>query len=227
MKLYKFRSFTDKKSFDYVCNIIKSGKFFCSKLWDLNDPMEGVYSSNLPQGKRGIEISKKIFDEKNKYVICSFSKAGALNDPRLWGHYANGFKGIAIEIEVDPSGVIEVEYVSKKDLFIDTCENNHSEIAKKVIIKKLKVWDYEKECRFLYQADKRQEISIGKIKKIYFGNPYGHLSNKESIEMNSDSYKDYAKFKKELIQLCQEKGIELVDYYLNGTQEQINSGDWI
>lgn len=62
----------------------------------MNDPMEGVYLAPLDESK----ISK-MFEEKDGFVICSFSSEEALDNPLSWGHYANGFKGIAIGIEVN------------------------------------------------------------------------------------------------------------------------------
>jgi hypothetical protein len=96
--LYKFRSLVGEKC-DNVIEILETGKFHCSTYYKLNDPMEGFYES------RGFtkEYAEKIFKEKNKTRICSFSRfddgiRNHLTMP-LWAYYANDFKGCVIEIE--------------------------------------------------------------------------------------------------------------------------------
>ena len=117
LKLVKFRSLANQKDLDRAINIITTGKFWCTKLWNMNDPMEGVYSTS------NRDIIPKMFTEKNKYVICSFSDNSddnipkkPIQNPLLWGYYANGFKGIAIEIEEDESNVKKVDYISRTDI---------------------------------------------------------------------------------------------------------------
>ena len=43
VKLYKFRPLADDRDFERLKEILKTGKFYCPKFPDLNDPMEGVY----------------------------------------------------------------------------------------------------------------------------------------------------------------------------------------
>lgn len=101
MKLYKFRPLANQTDFDRAKAILETGCFWCSKFFDLNDPMEGVY--------KGI---KNYFAEKDRYKICSFSGKKAFRDPVMWAYYANGFKGMAIETAIcNETKVKAMEYI--------------------------------------------------------------------------------------------------------------------
>lgn len=48
--------------------ILETGEFWCSRFWELNDPMEGVYLFD-----DGMLTSESIFSEKSSHALCSFS----------------------------------------------------------------------------------------------------------------------------------------------------------
>ena len=109
--LFKFRSIADRQDFERARKIIETGEFWCSKLWEMNDPMEGVYA-HATEELEDWQIGN-LFSMKNNYVMCSFSGEKALIDPLMWGYYASGFKGISIEVEVeDVPEIRKVSYVS-------------------------------------------------------------------------------------------------------------------
>ena len=182
IRLIKFRSLVEDDDFKNAKDIIETGKFWCSKLWNLNDPMEGVYkitnTSNISE----------VFSDKNRYVICSFSSKKALKCPLLWGYYAEGYKGIAIEIEcskkiIDNSEIndgindciVQVEYVE------NTGKISSNSSVPKIISEKLKCWEHEEEYRYLNRSGSGNLFQIGEVKKVYFGNPYGNTVNNEQI----------------------------------------------
>lgn len=47
MKLYKFRPLGSCEDLLRLEDILKTGKFWFSSLWEQNDSLEGVYSSNF------------------------------------------------------------------------------------------------------------------------------------------------------------------------------------
>jgi hypothetical protein len=200
VKLYKFRSLGNCIEFERIEKIIKTNKFWCSKVWDLNDPMEGVYKNEF---FTNYQINNT-FTEKNRYLICSFSGEEALNNPILWGYYANGFRGVAIEIEIEENEVSKIIYKSPSKFKIN--QND----AKKIITRKLTKWRHEHEYRYLKYIDNienRQytnEYIIGKIENIYFGNPYGDLNNTRNIMANSESLKKYFDYKDKLEEIWKE-----------------------
>lgn len=218
IRLIKFRSLTNSCDFEHAKDIIETGKFWCSKLWNLNDPMEGVYkttnTSNIDE----------VFSDKNRYVICSFSSKEALKNPLLWGYYADGYKGIAIEIECDKKiidhclikegiddCIIPVNYVKN----ILNIENYNSSVPK-IISNKLKCWEHEDEYRYLMKSEKEGLFEIGEIKKVYFGNPYSNTVNKRQITDASEKLKYYKKHKnhlkdyiKEVYNVCENREIKI------------------
>lgn len=152
MKLYKFRQLGNCYDLERIEEIIEEKKFWCSKLWDLNDPMEGVFWSF----KENVD---KIFKEKNQYLICSFSGEKGFKNPLLWGYYANGFKGIAIEIEIEKKRIEKVKYVTLKK-FNEPIENE-----KEIIKRKLNNWKHENEYRFLIKSDCNKQENSKSLRK--------------------------------------------------------------
>ncbi|MGP8329849.1 MAG: hypothetical protein ACT6FF_05985 [Methanosarcinaceae archaeon] len=63
--LIKFRPLANLDDLKRAKQIIENGKFWCSKLWNLNDPMEGVYETSCEFK----HIIDDIFKEKNKVTI--------------------------------------------------------------------------------------------------------------------------------------------------------------
>lgn len=196
IKLYKFRSLGDD-AVDWTQKIIKTGKFWCSTLWEQNDTMEGTYS--YFRKRVTSESCFDIFEGKNSYRICSFSSRRALKDPRMWGYYANGFKGIAVEIEIESHIVDKVNYRNT----IPCVDIENPEI-KKILTTKLIPWRFESEYRFLTNSEEG-ETQIGQITGIYFGHPYGLMENKEQIISKSSKLENYFRKREELIEIA--KGI--------------------
>lgn len=210
-RLIKFRPLANDNGptsdFKRAKKIIKDGAFWCQKLWGLNDPMEGVYrTSNSSE-----QIMNTVFSEKNKYAICSFSHPDALKCPLLWGHYANGFKGIAIEIEVaDDPNIQMITYVDD----VKEVDNSQTPDIIKIITTKLNFWQYENEYRYLEEGD-AGNYEIGKIIKVYFGKPYGNIENYEQALKESTTLQDYDCCRKELKKTCYENNIDFIDFNLD------------
>lgn len=111
MKLYKFRPLAKEEDFQRAKSIIETGCFWCSRFSELNDPMEGVFCT------ANHKIIDDAYKQKVSYRICSFSAEAAFENPCMWGYYANGFKGIAIEIEVSDEAkkmIHEIDYENEK-----------------------------------------------------------------------------------------------------------------
>jgi len=196
IKVYKFRALSSDKEFSRAKQIIETGCFWCSNFWELNDPMEGVYSnSNISPTK-----ILKIFEGKSEHKICSFSGSKALRKPSLWGYYANGCKGLVIEIEVEESKVKAVNYISQKQF------KNDIDDVKEILSRKWDDWKLEDEFRFLVKSDNNFH-KIGEITKVYFGNPYDGLNNTPVILNKSKDLSKFNELKKELIKVCEAKDI--------------------
>jgi hypothetical protein len=172
MTAYKFRS---AEHIDYVFDIIFNNRLYCSDIKYLNDPIEGEFSL-IPAILGYVEIDstqasdirnkikdkyKEIESEKQKHKICALSKI--LPNHLLWGHYASGFRGFAIEVELpdDSENIREVDYRHppfefSKSIFsvIDSNQEVLCDIkkaAKEILFSKHYEWDYEKEIRILQE----------------------------------------------------------------------------
>jgi hypothetical protein len=214
MKLYKFRSLnhygidfveTDDgkgigeididSDFCRLKNILLTGKFWCSQFSDLNDPMEGMftvsYNSNIDK------IIDSVYYEKKSYKICSFSGEQAFSDTLMWGYYGNGFRGVAIEIEVDDDKVKEIQYVEEIPRLEDFRTGNKAE---KILTTKLSPWKHENEFRYLTHNSCNLN-EIGKITAVYYGDPYEQAYNKTNIIAYSDPIKKYNLLIKEMLKI--------------------------
>ncbi len=158
MKLYKYRSLAN---FDFVLDIVLNERLHCASYEKLNDPFEGVFLSaiHMPVGLPGISLftggrkftrAKSISDlpSVRKARVCSLS--ASLNDVRLWSNYADGHRGVAIEI--DFSGIenqaCKVEYVTQLKEFGGATLLGGPE-SKDVLKLKTHHWAYEEEYRII------------------------------------------------------------------------------
>lgn len=132
----------------------------------------------------------------------------------MWGYYTDGFKGIAIEIEIKKKEVKKINYIANlhtlksKNLF-----NNVDEI----LTTKLNKWKHEKEYRFMIESEENSH-EIGKIKKIYIGNPYGNTFNKQNVIDNSKKIKEFLDLKDELEKFLKNKKIDYCSVKIEGNK---------
>jgi Protein of unknown function (DUF2971) len=158
MKLYKFRPLYGDW-LGWVKDIITTGNFRLSEWNKLNDPMEGFFYYD----SRFEELLNNFQNLKEKRRVCCFSKN--MNNILQWAHYADSFKGVAIEIEIknDHENLYPIDYINN----IKVIDLNSSS-AEDVLTTKIKLWKYEKEYRYMKETE---EVSckIGKITGVYLG----------------------------------------------------------
>lgn len=192
MKVYKFRSLASELDYYRIKELIETGEFFYSKFFDLNDPMEGSFMS------ADRTVIDGIYSKKNEYRICSFSGVKGFNNPAMWGYYANGFCGIVIEVEVEKNSVRKINYIDSIDII------NSTNQTEKLLLSKFKNWKHENELRSLVRTES-QKHKVGRISKIYFGNPYGRALNQSKIFKESHKLMGYKSHANKLIQFLKHK----------------------
>jgi len=158
MLLYKFRSL---HPLEYVADILLNRRMYCSEYRNLNDPLEGVYIKVLEgyglnygrsfgQSTEAAQTVNDLDENLTHTRICSFS--GTLGDLRLWSHYADGHRGIAIEVDFPEVGQEpipkKVEYVNSMRRFVDYKPN-----ANEILCTKTNHWNYEKEYRLIHDDE--------------------------------------------------------------------------
>jgi Protein of unknown function (DUF2971) len=145
-KLYKYRS---AQNLWQIVDIVINNRVYCAKWSDLNDPLEGRYevffNERFPESGCLVE---KIETKKNEFRIASLSA-----DPSnflLWSHYADGHKGVAIEVEIDSShrDLFEVTYSPFSAVFSDKKQIGNGDL-RYIFNSKSEEWAYEEEWRII------------------------------------------------------------------------------
>jgi len=220
MKLYKFRPLGNDESLNRVAEILQTGKFWCSRLWEQNDPMEGIYT--YMTGPNDAHPLGEVFSAKNRIRICSFSGESALSEKTIWGYYANGFKGVAIEIEIDEAHVRKVRYKNKPEEW-SSAMYGESLVAKveRIVTTKLTSWRNEREYRYLTEETKPKQ-EIGRIKSIFFGEPYRGTQNFQQIHDSTPTLQDYRQLRQRLVSIAKARGYACFSSGINRSKD----GKW-
>ncbi len=210
MRLYKFRSLADDNAFDYAKQILKEARFWCASFSDLNDPKEGAFTIFPNNNVLDSGIIDALYSQKSKYRICSFSAGPAFNKPIMWGYYAGGFKGIAIEIKVGRNKVYKISYNSSILHISDNIDDDKRIIN--ILTTKLSPWKHEAEYRFLKKIEFGNpdglKEKIGTITAVYFGDPYAGADNKDLIYSKSKILLKFKERKDELIKIARVNNIK-------------------
>lgn len=152
---YKYRSLKD---FKFFVDIIVNNRLYAATYTELNDPMEGRYTSSAGVIERRIKDDIKA--KKQTTRICSLS--ADCSDGLLWAHYADGHKGVVLGITIDKEFIPKkVKYNGLAAIEIP-CPDNFKESLEIIFTHKEQAWAYEQEFRVL--TDKHfVDISIEKI----------------------------------------------------------------
>ncbi len=148
MRAFKFRA---ASQIEFALDIILNKRLYCSDWRKLNDPMEGMFAYSTLPGREpeAQRIVKGIGEAKSQYKVCSLSSD--FQSHLLWSHYAGGFDGVAIEVDLpenDPN-VRPIEYRGVF-AFLDMEQvQDEAEAARRILFSKYQEWSYEGEIRIL------------------------------------------------------------------------------
>jgi hypothetical protein len=153
--LYKYRGLSNLQ---FALDIIINGRMFAASFEQLNDPMEGSY--NHGPGKLTQKQIDTLYGQKAKYRLLSLSEIS--NSTLMWSHYSESHGGIVIGVSViDPKAhVAKVQYVD--DLYLELAapdlvlQRNYRDIAKTILSRKLRPWEYEQEHRVFIKKERSQ-----------------------------------------------------------------------
>ncbi len=163
MKVYKFRS-TEQMAF--IFDILLNKRLYCSSWKDLNDPMEGMFTYQYDREEES-DTEKKvkgIIESKQKYKICSLSST--YDNHLLWAHYANGFDGVAIEIELQDNNdkIKPIDYDRGVFAHVNIQQQpSEDQAAQDILFSKNKVWKYEEEIRILHDSEYFDDFKITRL----------------------------------------------------------------
>lgn len=149
MKLYKYRSLANLW---HVLDVIVNQRLYCAHWSELNDPLEGRYEIYLGERSDRLEsiMASRIDKAKDTYRVASLSA-----DPTnflMWSHYADGHKGIVIEVEVpdDHEDLMQVIYTPFSSVFTDKLQTK--EDMRHLFNGKGEEWGYEQEYRIVIEG---------------------------------------------------------------------------
>ena len=164
MILYKDRSLNN---LDHILDILVHSRLYCAPYLEMNDPFEGLFSAtiHIPPKDRAkylfftlpdsFSVTKSVNDlfhsSKDRVRICSLSSS--LSEVRLWSHYADGNRGIALEIDFSgiENTVHKVIYSDKLPSYGYTILTAPNPIE--VLTRKTFHWSYESEFRIIHEAE--------------------------------------------------------------------------
>jgi hypothetical protein len=130
----------------------------------MNDPMEGIFMYSTMGQVPGIqERIKGIGDAKSIYKVCSLSSD--FQSHLLWAHYANGFDGLAIEVELpdDDPNIRRIEYRGVF-AFLDMDQvTTEDEAARTILFSKYQEWSYEEEIRVLSRQTYYDDLAVRRV----------------------------------------------------------------
>lgn len=121
-----------------------------SRFADLNDPFE-LLCVNLrdKQSRQAFNRWKAQIDRQ--FGLMCFSKSW--DNPLLWSHYGERYKGLCLGFEVPDEKVVPVRYQSERTEFLQ--ENLDESIVVEFLSTKFVDWAYEKEVRIITDLSDR------------------------------------------------------------------------
>src|SRR5689334_15026167 len=89
--LYRYRSVKEDRLLNRELDAIQNHHLYCSAYTELNDPMEGSFSSSklVRKSERYRQVKAAIIDNKAQIGICSFTEV--YDHELMWAHYADRF----------------------------------------------------------------------------------------------------------------------------------------
>lgn len=147
MRAFKFRS---SSQIEFALDILWNRRLYCTDWRRLNDPMEGIFSYSTKADEPYVQrLVKGIGEAKSKYKVCSLS--ADFQSHLLWSHYAGGFDGLAIEVDL-PNHDDRIRTIEYRGVFafLDMDQvRDEDEAAQRILFSKYQEWSYEKEIRIL------------------------------------------------------------------------------
>jgi hypothetical protein len=116
--------------------------------------MEGMFAhSSRPDADDPKKLIDEIIREKQRIKICSLSRT--FDCHLLWAHYASGFDGVAVEVDL-PDRSSQVKTVAYRGVFAGVSIEhivNPAKTARKILASKYREWEYEREVRILHHGE--------------------------------------------------------------------------
>lgn len=173
-RLYRYRSI--KAHLDREMEAIENGYLYCAPYTELNDPMEGTFSSSsmLRSKDKYRWIKSAIMDAKSQTGMCSFSEVH--NHELMWAHYSDRFAGICVAYSLSkllqnlPDQVTFARmYYNEKVPVVRHADLPTEQQAKMILSYKNYKWLYEREWRMFAHIGKAYYHKASCVTHVYLG----------------------------------------------------------
>lgn len=154
MRLYHFTSQ------QFGLEAIRDSRLKIARINELNDPFEFLGLHLNRDGRRKLKKWKDRMAE-NYGMIC-MSKDW--QHPLLWGHYADGHRGLCLGFDVVEDGTFtKVNYSGERlklsDIHRDNVEELDEDDMRKLLFTKFEAWRYESEYRTFTTLSEKDPVS--------------------------------------------------------------------
>ncbi|VVE15866.1 hypothetical protein PCO31110_02913 [Pandoraea communis] len=150
MKLYKYKSLANLW---HVLDLVLNQRLYCAHWSTLNDPLEGRYEIYLGNRSHRYEsiMASRIEQARDGYRIASLSATPT--NFLLWSHYAEGHKGVAIEVDIpdDDPDLTKVVYSPFSSVFSEKEQTRDD--MRHLFNGKGEEWAYEEEYRIITDSE--------------------------------------------------------------------------
>ncbi len=145
MLAYKFRG---SAPVEHILDVLYNRRLYCAEFHSLNDPMEGRFSECFRNSaSEGGSRTEAVRGALSSLRVCSLSRG--FHSRLLWSHYAAGWRGVAVEVEVPDEAVTEVTYDPDGPRLNLWEEGEPQTAARQLAATKFWEWQYECEVRVL------------------------------------------------------------------------------
>jgi hypothetical protein len=172
-RLHRYRSL---ENLQRELETIREGYLYCSPYKNLNDPMEGLFTSSriLRKSETYRSIRNAIRDNSARIGVCSFSEV--YDHELMWAHYANQFTGICVAYsfsallkQLDDDISFVRMYYDETVPTVRRTTKDTSKLAKMVLSCKNYRWLYEREWRMFADQGKVYYNDVECVTKVYLG----------------------------------------------------------
>jgi hypothetical protein len=186
-RLYRYRSLDKLKR---EMKAIQESYVYCAAYEDLNDPMEGLFTSSRLFRKSDDDQAVRDAIRKNKANtgICSFSETH--DHELMWAHYANQFRGICISynfsrlLKALPNSTKFVRmYYNESVPTLHPSSRNSQQLARMVLSYKNYRWLYEREWRMFADQGAIHYEDAKCITRVYLGARISNEDKRKVIEV--------------------------------------------
>lgn len=153
MRAFKFKSAAQA---DHIFDVLLNRRLFCANWKTLNDPMEGIFVYSYRGGEEADSArnaAREVQIELTKLRVCSLTST--YDSHLLWAHYANGFNGVAVEVDLpdDHPDISPVKYGGVFGQFSYDASLKIADVSKALLHSKYEEWEYECELRILSEKE--------------------------------------------------------------------------